>query len=86
MKIYNEIFCYQVLITTNEIQKMINSDNSDDIDKHIESMKVWCTKTFGDDNYDYLFVDEINNLTDTSDIFKFKSDNHRMMFMMKWAK
>jgi len=82
MKIYNEDLIYHLLLNMDDIQKLAKSTDDDSIDSMLNIIQEWCEKTFGASNYSYKFVDD--GYDDITDIFKFKSDKYRNMFIMKW--
>ncbi len=83
MKLYTEEFIHQVLITSAELASSIKSDNNDDIENFVKSMIKWCDNTFGYDEFKYMFIEDNTDIY--SDIFKFKKDSHRTLFILKFS-
>lgn len=82
MKLYTEELIYQVHLSIKELEIMFNTTHHDDIDDHIAKMQCWCDQTFGHDNYEYEYKDTVK---DQLDIFKFKYDKHRTLFILKYT-
>jgi hypothetical protein len=89
MKIYDCKFVYQVIYDTQgellPLNKYINASAPSDeslTDEIVQEMQNWCTTTFGQAGtaWEYEFVEDA-----ILDIFKFSTEQHRTLFLLKWS-
>ena len=68
------------LLPLNSHLNLTGKSDEDLTDKIVEAMQLWCNETYGEDGWEYQFIEDA-----ILDIFKFSSEQHRTLFLLKWS-
>lgn len=87
MELFEETLPYHVRLTNDDLYDIIGSEtvDYDELSEVVEQMTRWCIDTitkgeWDSEYYDTEYSDQI------SDVFKFKYEKQRTMFLLKWSK
>lgn len=85
MRVSTEEFIYHVCFESEtellKFEHLVPIEHYDKPQAIAELMHDWCNETFGDDQWDYSFIEDPK----IEDVFKFKTEKDRTMFLLKWG-